>query len=205
MRNKNNQGFTIIEVLVVVSVIAMLSSISFYVFNDARIRSRNAKRLSDTSQIAKGLTIFFNQCSTYPALPPAAIGIRIDNSKSLYSGTLGDCNSSDSVSGANGVLPNGGIGTSHAAGANETLFIPTLPVAPTRIDDGNLAVNNRCSDVNTQTGFLWGEYSYYSNAPTNPREYWLYFCIGTAVGELPAGRHIYTEEGIRPFTGNFTP
>lgn len=205
MRNKNNQGFTIIEILVVVAVIAMISSISFYIFNEARIRSRNSKRVSDTAQIAKGLTIFFNQCATYPALPPATIGIRIDNEKALYSGTLGDCNASDQVYGANGVSPNGGIGTAHAAGTNETLFIPRLPIAPAKIDDGNLPVGSRCSETNTQTGYYWGEYSYTSMAPANPKEYWLYFCIGSDVGGLTAGRYIYTEEGVKAFTGDFFP
>lgn len=203
--NKKNQGFTLIELLVVISIIAMISAIAVYAYNEARIRARNSKRVADVAQIGKGLEIFYNQCSSYPALPPATTGILITNTKGLYSGTLGDCNSSDAVYGANGVLPNGGFGNSHTAGANETLFIPVLPSAPSVIDDGSLTTGNKCSENNSQTGYKWGQYSYFSLAPASPNVYWIYFCIGNDVGSLTAGRYIYTERGIIRYTGNLTP
>ena len=45
--NRNNKkGFTIIELLVVISIIGLLSTISVVSLNGARIKSRDAKRVS---------------------------------------------------------------------------------------------------------------------------------------------------------------
>lgn len=202
---KRQLGFTIIELLVVISVVALLASAIVYFLGEARMKARNSKRVADTAQIAKGLAIFYNQCNTYPSVPAPATGILLNNTKSLYSGTLGDCNSSDTVNGSNGVLPNGGFGAAHAAGTGETLFIPTLSDAPLPIDDGNLTAGNRCSENNTQTGYKWGQYSYASLAPSNPSQFWIYFCIGSDTGGLTAGRYIYTERGVFKYSGNMFP
>lgn len=204
-RNKNNLGFTLIELLVVIAVVAMLAMVILYILNIARIRARNTKRVADAAQIAKGLALFYNECGTYPALPPATTGILINNTKALYSGTLGDCNASDTTYGSNGILPNGGIGAVHAASGNETLFINSLPIAPTPIDDGSLTAGNKCSQNNAQTGYKWGEYSYTSLAPGNPSQFWLYFCIGSDTTNLTAGRYIYTERGLIKYSGNMFP
>ena len=59
--NRNNKkGFTIIELLVVISIIGLLSTISVVSLNGARIKSRDAKRVSDIKQIKTGLDLYFN-------------------------------------------------------------------------------------------------------------------------------------------------
>lgn len=54
---QRNKGFTLIELLVVISVVALLSSILTQSLNTARVKSRNAARLANVDQIAKGFQI----------------------------------------------------------------------------------------------------------------------------------------------------
>jgi prepilin-type N-terminal cleavage/methylation domain-containing protein len=79
LRNKNSLGFTLIELLVVVAIIGMLVSVIMVSFGQARLRSRDAKRLSDMTQVRSGLDLYFNHGDGYP------------NSSSWSSGVL-DCN-----------------------------------------------------------------------------------------------------------------
>lgn len=59
-RLKNNQqaGFTIVELLVVIVVIAILASISVMAFTGVQQRARDAVRTTDLSNIAKTLQIY---------------------------------------------------------------------------------------------------------------------------------------------------
>lgn len=61
-------GFTLIELLVVIAIIALLASVVLVALNGARQKSRDAKRLADLNQFAKGLELYFNQNYTYPTL-----------------------------------------------------------------------------------------------------------------------------------------
>lgn len=52
------RGFTLIELLVVISIIGLLATVVSVGLNDARTKSRDAKRLSDIGQIGKGLDVY---------------------------------------------------------------------------------------------------------------------------------------------------
>ncbi|OGE81590.1 MAG: hypothetical protein A3H72_03030 [Candidatus Doudnabacteria bacterium RIFCSPLOWO2_02_FULL_48_8] len=65
-RNKNS-GFTLIELLVVVAIIGLLASIVLVGMGNARIKGRDAKRLSDTQAVKSGLDIYYSFGSGYPA------------------------------------------------------------------------------------------------------------------------------------------
>jgi prepilin-type N-terminal cleavage/methylation domain-containing protein len=62
-----NSGFTLIELLVVVSIIGLLASIILVGVGNARIKSRDAKRLSDMQQAKSGLDIYYSFGAGYPA------------------------------------------------------------------------------------------------------------------------------------------
>lgn len=64
---KLNLGFTLIELLVVVAIIGLLSSAILVGMGNARIRARDARRLSDVQQIKSGLDIHYNTGSGYPS------------------------------------------------------------------------------------------------------------------------------------------
>lgn len=51
------RGFTLIELLVVISIIGVLSSFATISLNDARAKSRDAKRLNDVRQMANALAV----------------------------------------------------------------------------------------------------------------------------------------------------
>jgi len=60
------QGFTLIELLVVIAIIGLLSTLAVVALNNARSKSRDAKRVSDIKSIQTALELFFADKSTYP-------------------------------------------------------------------------------------------------------------------------------------------
>lgn len=70
MKN-NTRGFTIIELLVVISIIGLLSTISVVALNGARKKSRDSKRVGDVKQMQTALELYFNDRSAYPTATSA--------------------------------------------------------------------------------------------------------------------------------------
>lgn len=64
-----NPAFTLIEVLVVLSIIGILISISIFSLQSARSSSRDARRQADLELIRSGLEIYKADCATYPSAP----------------------------------------------------------------------------------------------------------------------------------------
>ena len=60
------KGFTLIELLVVIAIIALLSTLSVVALNSARVKSRDARRLSDIKQIRTALEMYFDNNQLYP-------------------------------------------------------------------------------------------------------------------------------------------
>ena len=69
--DKYKRGFTLIELVIVVSVIAVLSGVSIFAMREARTSGRNAKRQADLAQIASGLELYKADCNFYPNALPA--------------------------------------------------------------------------------------------------------------------------------------
>ncbi|GMU74459.1 MAG: hypothetical protein AMXMBFR44_6560 [Candidatus Campbellbacteria bacterium] len=63
---KLTKGFTLIELLVVIAIIGILSSVVLASLNSARQKGRDAKRISDVSQIKLALELYFDSNGTYP-------------------------------------------------------------------------------------------------------------------------------------------
>lgn len=60
-------GFTLIEILVAIGVIAVLVSVSTFALNNAREKGRDSKRKQDLAAIAGALALYFEQNGQYPA------------------------------------------------------------------------------------------------------------------------------------------
>ena len=65
----NKKGFTILELLISVAIIAMLSAIILVGISSMRERSRDARRMSDVSEIQKALNLYFTNHNTFPVFP----------------------------------------------------------------------------------------------------------------------------------------
>ncbi|MEI7620662.1 MAG: FISUMP domain-containing protein [Candidatus Falkowbacteria bacterium] len=63
---KNKKGFTLIELLVVIAIIGILATISVVAFQNARAKSRDAKRIADIKQVQTALELYFNDVNRYP-------------------------------------------------------------------------------------------------------------------------------------------
>lgn len=68
---KKQKGFTLIELLVVIAIIGLLSTLAVVALNSARMKSRDARRLSDVKQIQTALELYYNDQGEYPPADPA--------------------------------------------------------------------------------------------------------------------------------------
>ncbi|MBU0531068.1 MAG: type II secretion system protein [Candidatus Uhrbacteria bacterium] len=62
----NKQGFSIIELLVVLAIIGLLGTLAAVAVGSARERSRDYKRLNDVNEIQIALEQYFNENNEYP-------------------------------------------------------------------------------------------------------------------------------------------
>ena len=61
------RGFTLIELLVVIAIIGLLASIVSTALSNARLKSRDARRLTDIKQAKTGLDLYFSSGGGYPS------------------------------------------------------------------------------------------------------------------------------------------
>lgn len=62
----SRKGFTLIEILIVVAIIAILASVVLIGLGPTQQSGRDARRLSDLHEIQNGLELFYNKCGYYP-------------------------------------------------------------------------------------------------------------------------------------------
>lgn len=137
-KHNNQRGFTLLEMLMVISIIGLLASITLTSVASARVKSRDAKRKLDLNQIYNAMNLYFSE---YDCLP-------------ITSGTA--------CSGASGYSEFNSAGWDYSSQGNFLPFLQTsglmssVPVDP---------VNNGAGDVNGGgTGY---SYSYYCYPNTN--------------------------------------
>lgn len=66
-RYKNARGFTLVEIVVVIGIIAVLSSIVMANLGTAKAKSRDAKRITELAQIELALEVYKQAYGRYPA------------------------------------------------------------------------------------------------------------------------------------------
>jgi len=70
----NSKGFTIIELIVVIAVVAVLASIVLFNINQYIPKSRDARRIADMDQIYKALLIYQSQYGCIPITSGSSCG-----------------------------------------------------------------------------------------------------------------------------------
>ncbi len=63
---KSRLGFTLIEILIVVAIIAILASVVLIGLGPLQRQGRDARRISDLKQVQTGLELYYNKEGQYP-------------------------------------------------------------------------------------------------------------------------------------------
>jgi prepilin-type N-terminal cleavage/methylation domain-containing protein len=88
---KKNQGFTIVELLIVIVVIGILALLVITTYSGIQAKARNAKRQTDIQSLQTQLEAFFSQNGYYPSLTDMNSSTwRATNMKSLDPNALVD-------------------------------------------------------------------------------------------------------------------
>lgn len=84
-KSSQRDGFSILELLVAIAIIALVGTLAIVLVKNARDRSRDVKRAGDMSSLEKGIYLYKELTSNWPV--PAAYG----------EGGFGDCSNWDST------------------------------------------------------------------------------------------------------------
>jgi len=99
---KTTSGFTIVELLIVVVVIAILAAISIIAYNGVQQRARDTERMAELTSLQKALEIYHAEKGGYP-LCGSTSGPNL--TPILSSGTAYDCLVDELVPGYTSAIP----------------------------------------------------------------------------------------------------
>jgi prepilin-type N-terminal cleavage/methylation domain-containing protein len=124
------KGFTLIELLVVVAIIAILSSVVIASLASARVKSRDARRISDVRQITLALDLYFDSKGYYPPV--------FQDTTVAGMCTSPPCWDQQGYNASNGL-------SWELLGQDLVSYIPKLPVDPINAGSGPDVINgNKC-------------------------------------------------------------
>ena len=72
MRTKQQKGFTLVELLIVIAIIGLLATLAIVALTAAQQRARDTKRVADLKSIQTALELYWNENADYPALASTA-------------------------------------------------------------------------------------------------------------------------------------
>ncbi|PIW74860.1 MAG: hypothetical protein CO003_00400 [Candidatus Portnoybacteria bacterium CG_4_8_14_3_um_filter_44_15] len=83
---RQSAGFTLIELLVVISIIGLLASIVLVSVNSARVKARDARRMSDLKQLQLALEMYYDSNNAYPSTGGSWWGVCVNGGSRTTSG-----------------------------------------------------------------------------------------------------------------------
>jgi prepilin-type N-terminal cleavage/methylation domain-containing protein len=66
MKKTTKAAFTLVELLVVISIIGLLSSVVLASLNSARVKARDARRQADMKELQKAVEFYYDKYNAYP-------------------------------------------------------------------------------------------------------------------------------------------
>jgi len=167
---KRPKGFTLIELLVVIAIIGLLATLAVVALNNARTKSRDAKRVSDIKQIQTALELYFVDNNAYPALGTSSAATAEIGSGTSCTSAACDCLDEDGLDDA-----------CDAGGTTYMGLVPGDPQANTLTPICDSAETTQC------------QYGYFSAGNSS---YELYFYLEENTGGLLLGANCATSNGI---------
>jgi len=82
VQNKNLRAFTLVELLVVMSILGVLVTVALGAFRSSQARGRDAQRKSDLKQISSALELYYSDYGEYPDTLPW--GVEFTDGKTVY-------------------------------------------------------------------------------------------------------------------------
>ncbi len=86
---KSSQGFTLTELIVVISILAILATISFVAIGAYFSRTRDSTRIGDLAMYAKSLDVGYLSMGSYP-IPDNGFAVTFSGAGVWNQGTVGD-------------------------------------------------------------------------------------------------------------------
>jgi general secretion pathway protein G len=80
--HNNKSGFTLVELLVVISILGVLATIALTAFRSAQARGRDSERKSNLKQISSALELYYSDYGKYPDTLPW--GQEFTDGKTIY-------------------------------------------------------------------------------------------------------------------------
>lgn len=81
---QSKKGFTLIETIITVGIIAVLTTLMLISFRSARVSSRDTKRISDFNTMAAALSMYYQQNGVYPTAITSGAPLVSPNGQTVY-------------------------------------------------------------------------------------------------------------------------
>lgn len=94
---KKQNGFTLLEILVVVAIIALIGVFAAVAVNAARSKQRDATRIANVRQMQSALEDYFNETNSYPIGEFIPLGDAAQSACLSLGGFRADCSAESAV------------------------------------------------------------------------------------------------------------
>lgn len=168
------RGFTIVELLVVIVVIAILAAVSVIAYNGVQARAENAKTLAGIDQLAKAMQAYKADNGRYPLVRPVGVS-GVYTYACVVSDTTKSCGK---VGGTDNTCM--GLGSSTGTTVFDTAIKTVLPKVPD-VSSQDL----QCDNITVRGAFYYVHFL--DPNANNQNAYLVYFLKGNEQCRAPVG------------------